>query len=158
MRRAAALPLRGAGFIDMPQQRILLQITDAAAGCRTRSGKAVVTMRNGTPVLLRDVAQVKMAPALRSGDALIMGKPGVLLSLASQYGANTLTTTLAVEKALADLEPALKAAASSLYPALHRPANFIERALGRSRSIRLLIAGVLILVVLYLFLRDVARP
>ena len=60
-------------------------------------------MRNGVPVRLRDVAEVKMAPALRSGDALIMGKPGVLLSLASQYGANTLTTTLAVEQALASL-------------------------------------------------------
>ncbi len=32
-----------------------------------------------------------------------MGKPGVLLSLASQYGANTLTTTLAVEQALGEL-------------------------------------------------------
>ncbi len=68
--------------------------------------------RNGTPILLREVAEVNEAPALRSGDALIMGKPGVLLSLASQYGANTLSTTLAVEKALADLPPALKAAAS----------------------------------------------
>ena len=36
--------------------------------------------------------------ALRFGDALIQGKRGVLLSLASQYGANTLTTTLAVEQ------------------------------------------------------------
>ena len=63
---------------------------------------------NNTPILLRDVAEVKMAPALRSGNALIMGKPGVLLSLASQYGANTLDASLAVETALAELEPALK--------------------------------------------------
>jgi len=65
-------------------------------------------VRNDTPILLRDVAEVKIAPALRSGDSLIMGKPGVMLSLASQYGANTLTATLAVEKALGALEPALK--------------------------------------------------
>jgi multidrug efflux pump subunit AcrB len=66
---------------------------------------------------------------LRFGDSLVMGKHGVMLSLASQYGANTLATTLAVEKALNDLEPALKKQGIILYKGLHRPANFIERAL-----------------------------
>ena len=83
-----------------------------------------------------------------------MGKPGVLLSLASQYGANTLTTTLAVEQALASLRPALNAQGITVYAGLHRPANFIERALGDLKK-SLLIAGVLIFVVLYLFLRDI---
>ncbi len=40
-----------------------------------------------------------------------------------------------------------------MYPALHRPANFVERALG-SLEQSLVIAAVLILAVLYLFLRD----
>jgi CzcA family heavy metal efflux pump len=148
-----ALPLRGAGFIDLAAQRVLIKsptpVPDVGA-----LGAAVIAVRGSTPILLRDVAEVKMAPALRSGDALIMGKPGVMMSLASQYGANTLTVTLAVERALAALEPALKAQGISLYPALHRPANFIERALGNLQS-SLTIAAVLILVVLYLFLRDI---
>jgi CzcA family heavy metal efflux pump len=148
----AALPLRGAGFIDVSAQRILLRSPTPAPDLNA-IGKAVVAVRNDTPILLRDIAEVKMAPALRSGDALVMGKPGVMMSLASQYGANTLTATLAVEKALADLEPALKAKGITLYPSLHRPANFIERALGDLKE-SLVIAGVLILAVLYLFLRD----
>src|SRR5215472_3373490 len=110
-------------------------------------------MRGSTPLLLRDVAEVRVAPALRSGDALIMGKPGVMMSLASQYGANTLSVTLALERALADLEPALKAQGITVYPALHRPANFIERALGNLEE-SLALAALLILAVLYLFLRD----
>ena len=69
-----------------------------------------------------------------------MGKPGVLLSLASQYGANTLTTTLAVEQALASLRPALEAQGITLYSGLQRPANFIERALGDLKQ-SLVIAG-----------------
>ncbi|HEX4618915.1 MAG TPA: efflux RND transporter permease subunit, partial [Steroidobacteraceae bacterium] len=92
-------------------------------------------------------------PALRFGDALIMGKSGVLLSLASQYGANTLNTTRAVEQALAALEPALRAQGITVYPDLHRPANFIERALGNLQE-SLLLAALLILAVLYMFLRD----
>jgi len=149
----AALALRGAGFIDLEAQRILLKSPTPKPDLQA-IGEAVVGVRNAVPVLVRDVAVVQEAPALRSGDALIMGKPGVLLSLASQYGANTLATTLAVEHALANLEPALKAQGITVYPALHRPANFIERALGDLQN-SLLIAAALILAVLYLFLRDV---
>ncbi len=149
----AALPLRGAGFIDMANQRVLLQSPIPQPDVDTLT-KAVVSVRHGVPIRLGDLATVKMAPALRFGDALIMGKPGVLMSLASQYGANTLTTTLAVEQALAGLRPALQAQGITLYPGLHRPANFIERALGDLKQ-SLLIAGVLIFVVLYLFMRDV---
>src|SRR6202158_3834715 len=148
-----ALALRGAWIIDMATQRILLKSPtpkpDASA-----IGQAVIAVRNNVPVLVRDVAEVKEAPALRSGDSLIMGKPGVMLSLASQFGANTLSTTLAIEQSLANLAPALKAQGITVYPALHRPANFIERALGDLEH-SLVIAAVLILVVLYLFLRDV---
>jgi CzcA family heavy metal efflux pump len=149
----AALPLRGAGFIDIANQRVLMQSPIPAPDLAVL-GKAVVVVRNAIPIRLSDIAAVKMAPALRSGDSLIMGRPGVLLSLASQYGANTLTTTLAVEQALVSLRPALNAQGITVYPGLHRPANFIERALGDLKH-SLLIAGVLIFVVLYLFLRDI---
>jgi CzcA family heavy metal efflux pump len=148
----AALALRGAGFIDLSAQRILLKSPTPTPDVNA-IGEALIALHGATPVRLRDVAEVKEAPALKSGDALVMGKPGVMLSLASQYGANTLSTTLAVEKALAELEPALKAQGITVYPALHRPANFIERALGDLQQ-SLLIAALLILAVLYLFLRD----
>ena len=149
----AALPLRGAGFIDVPAQRILLRSPTPSPDIDTL-GKALVAMRNGTPIALADIAAVKVGPAVRSGDSLIMGKPGVMLSLASQYGANTLTATLAVEKALGDLTPALTARGIRVLPALQRPANFIEQALGDLKE-SLIIAGVLILAVLYVFLRNV---
>ena len=149
----AALPVRGAGFIDLPGQRVLIKTPTPQPDVDALS-QAVVMERNGAPILLRDLAQVKIAPALKFGDALIMGKPGVMMSLASQYGANTLTATLAVEKALNELAPTLKAQGITLYSGLHRPANFIERALGNLKN-SLLIAAILILAVLYLFLRDV---
>jgi CzcA family heavy metal efflux pump len=148
----AALPLRGAGLVDTAAQRILLKSPTPEPDANA-VGQAVITVRNNTPILLRDVADVKVAPAVRFGDSLIMGKPGVLLSLASQYGANTLNTTLEVEKALADLDPALKKQGIQMYTSLHRPATFIERALQNLKE-SLLIAAVLILAVLYVFLRN----
>src|SRR3974390_1726025 len=148
----AALPMRGAGFIDLPAQRVLIKSPTPQPDIDALSQRGVPG-RMPTPVPLRDLAEVKIAPGLKSGSALVMGKPGVMMSLASQYGANTLTTTLAVEKALAEMAPILKSQGITLYPALHRPANFIERALGNLKN-SLLIAAVLILAVLYLFFRD----
>src|SRR5882762_8709351 len=91
--------------------------------------------------------------APKFGDTLIMGKPGVLLNLSSQYGANTLIVTRALEAALAELAPALRARGVTLYGGLHRPANFIETALAGIR-LDVVLGAVLITLVLFLFLRD----
>ena len=148
----AALALRGAGFVDLAHQRVLIQ-TPVPSPDPAAIANAVLVVRGKTPVTIGDIAKVTEAPALRSGDALVMGRRGVMMSLASQFGANTLETTNALEKVLAQLTPALKAEGISVYPALHRPANFVERALG-SLEQSLVIAAILILAVLYLFLRD----
>ncbi|MDE2184183.1 MAG: efflux RND transporter permease subunit [Alphaproteobacteria bacterium] len=147
-----ALALRGAGFIDLKTQRVILQ-TPTPAPDPLAIGKAVLTTRNNTPVLIQDVARVEQAPALRFGDAQIMDKRGVLLSLSSQFRANTLDVTRAVEATLAGVAPSLKAEGVAVYPRLLRPANFIERALGNLET-AIAMAAILILAVLYLFLRD----
>lgn len=148
----AALALRGAGFIDLKAQRVLIESPTPSPDPAVVA-EAVIAVRQGVPVRLRDVARVSEAPALQTGDALIQGQPGVLLSMSSQFGANTLTVTRAVEQALATLTPELKADGIQVYPALHRPANFIEGAL-HDISQSLLLAGVLILLVLFAFLRN----
>src|SRR6185503_16233345 len=112
-----ALSLRGAGFVDLAHQRVLIQTPVPAPDTGAISG-AVLGVRGNIPITIGDIAQVAQAPALRAGDALIMGRPGVLLSLASQYGANTLETTRAVEAALAQMTPALKAQGITVYPGL----------------------------------------
>ena len=148
----AALALKGAGFIDTSAQRILIQSPTPQPDLG-QLRRAVIASHAGLPVRIGDVATVRQGAALKSGDALIMGKPGVMIALASQYGANTLTVTHALEVALADLAPALKSQGITLYPAMHRPANFIERSVGDLRTALLFAAG-FILVVLYLFMRN----
>ena len=147
-----ALALRGAGFVDLAHQRVLIQ-TPVPAPDPAAVAHAIVGVRNNIPVTIADIATVKEEPQLRFGDSLVMGRPGVTLSLASQYGANTLQTTRQVEAALAQIVPALKAQGITVYPALHRPANFVEKALS-SLEHSLLVAALLIVAVLYLFLRD----
>ena len=142
----------GGGFIDTPNQRVLiapqgqaLTPQDVAAGQIQTPGSA--------PVRIGDVADVVEAPAPAFGDALVMGKPGVLVSVVRQYGANTLETTHAVEAALAELRPSLAAQGVSVSPSLDRPASFTVAAMsGIARD--LVIGALLIAVVLALFLRE----
>ena len=91
---------------------------------------------------------------MKLGDAIIQGQPGVLLATASQYGANTLEVTLAVEKALAEMKPVFQKEGISVYGRLHRPATFIEAALKNMRH-SLLLGGILVAVVLFLLIGSV---
>ena len=61
----------------------------------------IVMSAGGAPVRLKDVATVTYGPQAKVGDSLVMGKPGILMTMSSQYGANTMEATLAVEAALA---------------------------------------------------------
>jgi CzcA family heavy metal efflux pump len=148
----AALALRGAGFIDLKSQRLLIE-TPTPAPDPALIADAVIAVRQNIPIRLGDVASVAEAPALKVGEAIIQGRPGVLLSMSSQFGANTLDVTHAVEAALANLIPALQADGITVYPNMHRPANFIERALTNIQR-SLAIAAAMILLVLFLFLRN----
>ncbi len=155
----SATGVRGGGFIETPNQRVLIesrgQTLDAAAlGAAVVPASAPATAAGvGAPLRLRDFASVTDGVAPKFGDALIMGKPGVLLNLSSQYGANTLIVTRAVEAALRELTPALRSRGVTLYAGLHRPANFIENALAGIR-LDVLLGAVLITLVLFVFLRD----
>lgn len=145
--------IRGGGFVDTASQRILVQ---PALGKIDRLALAStpIAVSGGPSITIGDVADVIKAPAPQFGDALVMGKPGVLIAMSSQYGANTLDATHAVEATIDDLKPAFVAQGIKLQPSLHRPANFIEAALA-GISLDMIIGSVMILFVLFAFLRDV---
>ena len=147
-----ATGVRGSGFIETPNQRVLIE-SHGQTLTAPELGEAIVPAQSGAPLRLKDFATVEDAAAPKFGDAIIMGKPGVLLSLSSQYGANTLDVTRSTEEAIAALKPALDAKGVKLYARMHRPANFIENALHGVR-LDVLIGTVLITIVLFLFLRD----
>jgi Cu/Ag efflux pump CusA len=147
-----ATTLRGAGFVETSNQRMAL---DATTGVRTALdlGATVVASAGGIPVRLSDVATIVEGPAPRFGDAIVQGEPGVLLTLSSAYGANTVEVTRALDAALAELRPQLERDGVTLHPALHRPASFVESAIANLRRSLLLGAG-LVVVVLLVFLQD----
>ena len=145
-----ATGIRGAGFIETGPQRIVLR-TEGQALTPRQLGEVVLVEHDGISVRLQDVARVAEAPEPKIGDASILGRPGVLLVLSSQLGANTMEVTREAERALDEMKPALSAEQITLHPALFRPANFIETSIGNV-GWSLLIGGILVAVVLFLFL------
>jgi len=149
----SAVGVSGGGYIDTPQQRILIEARGQVQNAADIAAAPLPAVTGAAPARIGDVAEVVDGPAQLNGDAIIMGRPGVLISISSQYGANTLTSTHAVEAAMAEMAPALKAQGVTINAGLHRPANFITSAL-RGIGDDLAIGAVLIAVVLFLFMRD----
>ena len=145
--------VRGAGFIENKNQRIVLR-SEGQSITPTQLAEAIVAHREGLSIRLKDVANVVYAPEPRLGDSQIMGQSGVMLLLFSQYGANTMEVTRAVEAALEEMKPAIAAEQIELQPKLFRPATFIERSL-KNINHALFLGGVLVVMVLFLFLLDV---
>ena len=144
--------IRGAGFVEDANTRTLIR-SDGQSITPQQLGELVLAHHGGVSVRLKEVADVIEAPEPKLGDALIMGERGVILLPSSQYAANTMDVTLAVERALEEMKPLLASERITIHPRLFRPANFIQTSLHNINS-SLLIGGVLIVAVLFLFLLD----
>ncbi|MCA9137490.1 MAG: efflux RND transporter permease subunit [Planctomycetales bacterium] len=154
------------GFIDTPNQRLALRHVPAVytpeqlgeipirpsgnPSTRTQTG-TTLARSGGTPLRIRDVAEVKFDHAPPIGDAIINSRPGLLLIVEKQPWANTLDVTRNVEKAMLELKPAMGEVEYDT--TIFRPATFIERSLG-NLSHSMLVGCVLVIVVLLLFLFD----
>ena len=142
--------VRCAVFVETDNQRILLQ-TEGQAISPSLLSEVVVAHREGRSVRLKDVARVAEGAEPKFGGCVVQAKPGVLLTMSSQYGANTMEVTEALERALKDMAPVLDKEGIKLYDRMHRPATFIEASL-RNIKHSLFLGGALVAVVLFLFL------
>jgi CzcA family heavy metal efflux pump len=144
--------VRGAGFVDTRNQRIVFQ-TEGQSLKPDAIARTVLFSRGAASVTLGNVADVVDAPEPPIGGAAVQGSRGVILNLAEQYAADTLQVTENVEAALEELRPGLEADGITIHADLFRPANFINTA---TRNVRdsLVLGGILVIVVLFLFLFD----
>ena len=112
----------------------------------------VVTVKSGQPILLKQVATVLLAPAIKRGDAGYSGKPAVILSVQKQPSADSVTLTRAVEKAMVELSKGLpQGMAASQF--LFKQADFIEHSV-RNVQEALRDGAIYVAVILFLFLLN----
>lgn len=112
----------------------------------------IVAYRNGAPVRLADIAQVEDSVQDIRNAGLVNGKPAVMLLLNRQPGANIIETVDQVKQLLPLLRASIPAAmtlsvASDRTPTIRASLQGVEHTL--------LISIALVVLVVFLFLRDV---
>jgi CzcA family heavy metal efflux pump len=145
-----ATGVRGAGFLDTVNQRIVFQ-TEGQSLVPVQLARTVLVHREGANVTLGDVARVVEASGPMEGTAAVNGRPGIVFLVTAQYGVNTLDVTHHLDRAVAELRPTLQAEGVVLYPDLFRPATFIQTAVHNLLA-SLEIGAILVVIVLFLFL------
>ncbi|MDX2107831.1 MAG: efflux RND transporter permease subunit [Candidatus Melainabacteria bacterium] len=114
-------------------------------------GNSIIATKNNVPVLLKNVATVQLGPAFKIGDAIVDGHPGVILTVFKQPWANTLETTVNLEKALEEMKAGFPNDVKTIVT--FRQADFIEVAV-KNVGEAVILGGVLVVVILFLFLRN----
>jgi CzcA family heavy metal efflux pump len=147
---AQAGDIQGSGFVENSNQRFTLQISGQPSSPQQLQ-TLIVKRRQGQNITLGDVAHIAYAAEPPIGAAQIMGKPGIVLMVIGQYGANTLSVSKQVEETLAEFNTLFKKQDINFYPHLFRPADYIETSMS-NLSGHLLIGGLFVLIILYLFL------
>lgn len=114
-------------------------------------GAVVLAERNGAPVLVRDVAQVREAPAVRFGAVTRDGRETVLGIALARIHENAANVVAGVKDKLAVAQAALPEGVQ-LKPVYDRT-EIVEKALGTAQS-ALLEGSILVAIVLFLFLGE----
>lgn len=94
--------------------------------------ESVIEARNGQPIKLKDIAEIKLGAALARGDGSVNGKRAVIVLVNKQPQADTPTVTRAVEKAIAELEAGLPKDVK--IQVTFRQESFIESAIENVRD------------------------
>ena len=142
------------GFLELNGREYLIRNLGRTSRLDDLKNLAL-TARHGQPVLLRQIAEVTFAPAIRRGDAGFEGKPAVILGIQKQPTADTIHLTRTIEAALDDLRKTLPAGMDEP-KVTFRQASFIESSISTLQG-KLIGASVFVAVILFFFLGTL-RP
>ncbi len=115
-------------------------------------GESVITLRNKVPILVRDVAEIKIDAATKIGDGSVNAKPAVVISIQKQPGANTLELTKKIETTLDEIQKTLPQG-MTINSHIFRQSDFIQIAIDNVLT-ALRDGAFLVIVILIVFLGN----
>lgn len=111
---------------------------------------SVVAMRGNIPVLMKDIADIKIGPSIKIGDGSKNAKPAVILTVQKQPQTNTLELTRKIESTLDEIRKTLPPGIE-IDSDIFKQSDFIkvsiENVLGALRD-----GAILVVIVIFLFL------
>jgi Cu/Ag efflux pump CusA len=140
-----------AGFRVSGGQEYLIQAIGRASSVEA-IGEMAVTSRDGRPILVRDVAEVKIGEALKRGEGSHNGTPAVVIGIQKQPGANTLELTARLDAVLDEMQRGLPPG-MKIDKTVFRQADFIQRSL-QNLTTALRDGAILVVLVVVVFLMN----
>ena len=142
------------GFLESNNREYLIRHIGRTSSLEDLKNIAV-SNRNGQTILLRQVADITFAPAVKRGDAGYEGGPAVILGVQKQPSADTVALTKKIESAIAELKQGLPTGMEAP-KVTFRQASFIDASISTLEG-KLIGASIFVAVVLYFFLGTI-RP
>lgn len=146
------------GFLELNGREYLIRHLGRTSRLEDLSNLAIgsaVGSNRGQPILLRQIAEVTFAAAIKRGEGGFEGKPAVILGIQKQPTADTIALTRTIEEALTGLKASLPAGMEAPRVTF-RQASFIEASITTLQG-KLIGASIFVAVILFFFLGTV-RP
>jgi multidrug efflux pump len=139
------------GNFDGPQLDYTINDNDQIADPKDYLD-TVIAYQNGSPVYMHDVARVTSAPEDVAQGATYNHTPAIILNVQRQPGANVIATVDQIKKELPTLESTLPAA---MKVTIVSDSTGVIRASVRDAAFELVLAVILVVAVIFVFLRNV---
>jgi len=137
------------GFLEVNGREYLIRNLGRTSRLEDLRSLAL-TAKEGQPVLLRQIADVSFAAAIKRGDAGFEGKPAVILGIQKQPTADSIALTRSIETALDEMKKSLPTGMETPRVTF-RQASFIESSISNLNG-KLLAASAFVAVILFVFL------
>jgi len=138
-------------FLERPGQELIVSGVGRITSLDDLKN-TVIGLRNGSPVTIGNVGEAVFGGEIKRGDGAFGMKDAVIGTISKAFGADTLTTTVKVEQALAQIKQQLPAGVQ-MDTQVFRQANFIEAAI-HNLNVSLLEGALIVIAVLFLFLMN----
>ncbi|MCA3035590.1 MAG: efflux RND transporter permease subunit, partial [Rhodocyclaceae bacterium] len=115
------------GFLELNSREYLIRNIGRTSRLEDLQ-KLPIDSRKGQSILLKQVAEVKFAAAIKRGDAGFNGSPAVILGIQKQPDADTVRLTRDIETALVELKKSLPVG-MQMPQVTMRQASFIESSI-----------------------------
>ena len=141
----------GAGYIERSGEQLLIRAPGQLASIEDITN-IVITSSDGTPIRVRNVAQVEIGREMRTGAATENGREVVLGTVFMLIGENSRSVSQAVAKKLEEINRSLPEGVVAV--TVYDRTNLVEKAIATVKK-NLFEGALLVVAVLFLFLGNI---
>ena len=139
------------GFLNYEKKEFLVRNLAAVKTIEDLEN-TVIGVHLGTPILIKNVAEVIVGPRLKRGDGSFMGKPAVIISIQKQPDADTVGLSRQIDKAIDEIRPSLPKGVL-VNSNIFKQSDFIEVSIAGVKG-KLSYGSILVTLILLLFLAN----